>query len=61
MPRKDAAASSHVCPGIRIHIIDMVEPLDIIISLMEKLSSESGEKKRKQNAETQRKTERRRS
>jgi hypothetical protein len=23
MPRKDAAALSHVCPGIRIHVIDI--------------------------------------
>jgi hypothetical protein len=34
MPRNDAATLSHVCPGIRIHIIDMVEPLGIIISLI---------------------------
>src|SRR4029453_17042254 len=26
MPRNDAAASSHVCPGIRIHAIDIVQP-----------------------------------
>src|SRR5215217_6063519 len=26
MPRKDAAASGHVCPGIRIHAIDIVQP-----------------------------------
>ena len=26
MPRKDAAAPDHVCPGIRIHAIDIVQP-----------------------------------
>src|SRR5215208_693184 len=26
MPRNDAAAPSHVCPGIRIHTIDIVQP-----------------------------------
>ena len=26
MPRNDAAALGHVCPGIRIHVIDMVQP-----------------------------------
>ena len=26
MPRNDAAAPSHVCPGIRIHVIDIVQP-----------------------------------
>ncbi|HSV14155.1 MAG TPA: hypothetical protein VLI90_07840 [Tepidisphaeraceae bacterium] len=26
MARKDAAASTHVCPGMRIHIIDIVQP-----------------------------------
>jgi hypothetical protein len=26
MPRNDAAAPGHVCPGIRIHTIDMVQP-----------------------------------
>src|SRR6266567_6120278 len=26
MPRNDAAAPGHVCPGIRIHAIDMVQP-----------------------------------
>src|SRR5438105_9815907 len=26
MPRKDAAAAGHVCPGIRIHAIDIVQP-----------------------------------
>jgi hypothetical protein len=31
MPRNDAAAPGHVCPGIRIHAID-VEPLGIGIS-----------------------------
>ena len=26
MPRTDAAAPGHVCPGIRIHTIDIVQP-----------------------------------
>src|SRR5882724_810778 len=26
IPRNDAAAPGHVCPGIRIHAIDIVEP-----------------------------------
>jgi hypothetical protein len=26
MPMNDAAAPGHVCPGIRIHAIDMVQP-----------------------------------
>ena len=26
MPRNDAAKPGHVCPGIRIHAIDMVQP-----------------------------------
>jgi hypothetical protein len=26
MPMNDAAASGHVCPGIRIHAIDIVQP-----------------------------------
>src|SRR5947208_12406749 len=32
MPRNDAAAPRHVCPGIRIHAIDIVQPPDIGIS-----------------------------
>src|SRR6476661_7132645 len=32
MPRNDAAAPGHVCPGIRIHIIDIVQPPGIAIS-----------------------------
>jgi hypothetical protein len=31
MPRNDAAAPDHVCPGIRIHAIDMVQPPGIAI------------------------------
>src|SRR4029453_9720014 len=31
-PRKDAAASGHVFPGIRIHVIDIVQPPGIGIS-----------------------------
>jgi hypothetical protein len=29
IPRKVAAAPGHVCPGIRIHAIDIVQPPDI--------------------------------
>src|ERR671931_1923236 len=32
MPRNDAAATDHVCPGIRIHAIDIVQPPGIGIS-----------------------------
>src|SRR5499427_4544093 len=32
IPRNDAAAPSHVCPGIRIHAIDIVQPPGIGIS-----------------------------
>jgi hypothetical protein len=32
MPRNDAAASGHVCPGIRIHTIDIIQPPGIAIS-----------------------------
>src|SRR5581483_8845368 len=32
MPRNDAAASAQVCPGIRIHAIDIVQPPGIDIS-----------------------------
>jgi hypothetical protein len=32
MPRNDAAAPGHVCPGIRIHAIDIVQPPGIRIS-----------------------------
>src|SRR5436189_6438617 len=32
MPRNDAAAPGHVCPGIRIHAIDIVQPPGIDIS-----------------------------
>src|SRR6266581_6928879 len=32
MPRYDAAAPGHVCPGIRIHAIDIVQPPGIGIS-----------------------------
>src|ERR1700726_3700592 len=32
MPRNDAAAPDHVCPGIRIHAIDIVQPPAIGIS-----------------------------
>src|SRR5438045_1485264 len=32
MARNDAAAPGHVCPGIRIHAIDIVQPPGICIS-----------------------------
>src|SRR3954452_24982940 len=32
MPRNDATAPGHVCPGIRIHAIDIVQPPGIAIS-----------------------------
>src|SRR5438105_13441038 len=32
MPRNDAAAPGHVCPGIRLHAIDIVQPPGIGIS-----------------------------
>jgi hypothetical protein len=32
MPRNDAAAPGHDCPGIRIHAIDIVQPPGIGIS-----------------------------
>src|ERR1700720_4765354 len=32
MPRNDAVALGHVCPGIRIHAIDIVQPPGIGIS-----------------------------
>jgi hypothetical protein len=31
MPRNDAAASGHDCPGIRIHAIDIVQSPGIVI------------------------------
>ncbi len=31
MPRNDAAAPGHVCPGISIHIMDIVQPPGIDI------------------------------
>jgi hypothetical protein len=34
MPRNDAAAPGHVCPDIRIHAIDIVQPPGIAISPM---------------------------
>jgi len=32
MPRNDTAEPDHVCPGIRIHAIDIVQPPGIGIS-----------------------------
>jgi len=32
MPRNDAAAPGHVYPGIRIHVIDIVQPPGIGIA-----------------------------
>jgi hypothetical protein len=34
MPRNEVAAPSHVCPGIRIQGIDIVQPPGIDISLI---------------------------
>jgi hypothetical protein len=34
MPRKDTPEPDHVCPGIRIHAIDIVQPPGIGISPM---------------------------
>jgi hypothetical protein len=35
MPRNDAAALNHVCPGIHIHVIVMVQPPGINIEGMD--------------------------
>jgi len=32
MPTNDVAVPNHVCPGIRIHIIDIAQPPGICIS-----------------------------
>src|SRR5262252_9277745 len=32
IPRNDAAAAGQVCPGIRIHVIDIVQPPGIVMS-----------------------------
>jgi hypothetical protein len=34
IPRNDAVAQGHVCPGIRIHSIDIVQPPGMGISLI---------------------------
>ena len=34
MPRNDATAPGHVCPGIRIHAIDITQPPGIGIPLI---------------------------
>jgi hypothetical protein len=34
IPRNDAAAADHVCPGIRIHAIDIAHPPGIGIALI---------------------------
>src|SRR5262249_1619428 len=39
MPRNDAAAPGHVCPGIRIHAIDIVQPPGIGISPIEDMGA----------------------
>jgi hypothetical protein len=39
MPRNDADICSHVCPGIRIHAIDIVQPPGIEISLIADMDS----------------------
>ena len=35
IPRNDASAAAHVWPGMRVHIIDMVQPPGIGISFIE--------------------------
>jgi hypothetical protein len=40
MPRKDAAAPVHVCPGIRIHAIDSVQPPGIGVSLIDDMDAQ---------------------
>jgi hypothetical protein len=35
MPTNDVTAPIHVCPGMRIHVIDIVQPPGISISLIE--------------------------
>src|SRR6476620_5733217 len=39
MPRNDAAAPGHVCPGIRIHAIDIVQPPGIGIPGIEAIDA----------------------
>src|SRR6185436_6532280 len=39
MPRNVAAAADHVCPGIRIHAIDIVQPPGIGIPGMEDMDA----------------------
>jgi hypothetical protein len=41
MPRKDAATPVHVCPGIRIHAIDRVQPPGIGISPIADMAAQS--------------------
>ena len=42
-PRNDAAAPGHVCPGIRIHAIDIVQPPGIGISPIADMFLDGGE------------------
>jgi len=39
LPMNDAAASGHVCPGIRIHTIDIVQPPGIGIARIADMGS----------------------
>src|SRR6185312_2035179 len=39
MPRNDAAAPGHVCPGVRIHAIDIVQPPGIGMSSIDDIAA----------------------
>jgi hypothetical protein len=60
MPTKDAAAPGHVCPGIFIHIIDIVQPPGIgiprIVDIDAHQTIVSAALVAKSNAETPKKT-----
>jgi hypothetical protein len=50
MPRNDDAAPGHVCPGIRIHAIDIVQPPGIGISPIAAMDAGSKTGLEKQNS-----------
>jgi len=60
IPRNDAAAPGHVCPGIRIHAIDIVQPPGIAIPPIADMDSHqtivTAALAAKSSAETPRKT-----
>src|SRR5215470_14313476 len=59
MPRNEAAAPSHVCPGIRVHIIDIVQPPGIGICIADMVLHQTivtAALMAKTNAETPKKT-----